>query len=214
LEAFSSPELLVGFIEKLGGNPDAKFGRVDNVLPPDVCSRLKLYLDEALEENAVNESDVVKTDVTFEIDMDDFVDMVGVENAQSLYQGYRRIMGNVPVNKVLIRRSDFLGGMHIHYHVDGGNREGYQNAGNSLMIVNLNTGEYEGGEITYLTRQGMNITTPKIGDAVMHGSDIVHGVQALNGTRYVLVLLSDNPEVEDNLGHAIDMFGDSLTSEL
>lgn len=195
LEKPTSQQEINGIVETLNGNLDGEFLEISHLLAKEHC---KILVDntEIVFQKALLNPDTptmhwkTKTNITddFRLDltMEDIVALIGTEATEKVQNAFQEFTQE-PVTEVVVRRSQNDGSRHIQYHTDGPL---------AVMHLYLNGDNLDGGNLHYLTHDGVVGTTAPTGHGIFHQGGVVHGVSSFVGTRYIFIFLAKmNEEV-------------------
>jgi hypothetical protein len=207
-------------VADLGGNMEGDFSVVQDLLPLNKLRALRDHADSALEKalriqqqavgvdvdlgqlpvkgGDLNAHANIREDYRFELSPTELASFVGLDSIRGMYAAFKDYAPNFPVTRIVVRRTDLNGDKHIQYHSD---------SDTAVMHVWLNEDNdinnvIEGGNLIYLNNNSATKVESKSGAATLHKNKIVHGITPLNGTRYVLILLSDN-KLQDDVMEAL-----------
>jgi hypothetical protein len=188
LRDYTSPFDIMGKLNELGGDPDGAPFEKEGLMSLKQCEELKSFTDKSREEDLragkILDGDAELNDYRKDISPSYLVEMFGLETITGILEFFYESVGSkVPVTRSFLRRTFMEEGpqdMQIDYHTD---------EDKSVMIISLSSdGDYEGGELIYLNREGPHHVARTPGKAIVHNTKDVHGVVAHSGTRYTLYL--------------------------
>ena len=120
---------------------------------------------------------------------EDLIDMIGRNDTLKILDFWSESLGDINIDCMYLARHGATGEFFTPWHIDG----------YLTMEVALNAGNYEGGDVVHLTRDGAVKTETRPGTATAHATDIIHGITPnTGGPKYILILKHhfDRPEKE------------------
>jgi small ubiquitin-related modifier len=171
----------LSLVRELGGRESAVFSS-----DPDV-----ILLDKAAREVLMRHMDSLhtwQTDLQLVLTQEELRAMVGDDAVARLSGLFAQDCTEIRIRRAQAQEAA-AGAVCVNFHIDQMSR---------TMQVPLNDegggeGEYLGGQLVYVNREGFHQPKRPAGSAVIHESDIVHGVTPLlKGARYGLFFLRES----------------------
>ena len=162
-----TPASIQELIAASGASPEALFRQLAPFVPAKACHALIKHLDEVY--RAEHQEDLKQT-----LTREELGELIGLELVDSLIAEFGGC------DRIRLRRCEAYG-KRINLHTDVHRR---------TMQVPLNGADtYEGGDLVYVTKEGLKWPSRPAGSATIHDSTILHGVSELrSGIRYSLFL--------------------------
>ena len=174
------------------GSVDDTFAVLDGLLDEDDCRSLRAFTDEQyfdlLESGAAVKNPDYKHDYRLNVPQGHLKRVLKASSLERVTGAFREYAGDgIAITRIALRRSINDGSNRIEFHTDYGNSE-FDKLVSMIVFLN-NEGEISGGDLHYVTRNGIIKTHPGRGSAVIHGHNIVHGVDSYEGKRYIMFFL-------------------------
>ena len=183
-----------GLLEERGADPFETFDVFKNVLSQEECERLMDFSKaKALKEMIVfgeGESQLVFNRVP--LDESDLLQLISEDSIQQI----SKAMNHLPLTKFFLQdviNDEEQQPRGISLHMDRDNMNGHHG---SQMIILLGA-ENASADMIYVTPKGLVTKALTIGDAVVHNSDVLHGVDNMKG--HIFSLHTEGIEGGDNI---------------
>ena len=182
-----------GLLEERGADPFETFDVYENVLSQEECDKLMDFSKAKAKKEVVvsgkGESQLVFNRVP--LDETDLLQMISEDTIQQI----SKAMNHLPLTKFflqdVINDDNQLGGISLH--MDRDDMNGHHG---SQMIILLGA-ENASADMIYVTPKGLVTKALTIGDAVVHNSDVLHGVDNMKG--HIFSLHTEGIEGGDNI---------------
>ena len=185
------------------GNIDDGYAVVHNLLDEEDCRAIREFTDEQyldlLASGAKVNNKEYKYDYRLNVPQGKFEQVIKPSSVERLVKAFRDFAKDIPIVRIALRRTVNDGTNSIAFHADSKNTS-VSAPTLVAMITYLNEeGDIDGGDLHYMTGDGVFREHPGRGSSVIHGGKVVHGVDAYNGTRYIMLLLGQTDYAPDML---------------
>lgn len=191
----------VEFIEQKGADPDGSFGFIEKLFTEEECNKMIDFAKKS-DKHETHHAMLDTEYTTVALDEGDLIHLLGEDKLRLLLKEFYDYAGEkVPLASVYIQDMTWTdeGANVLDFHTDE-----FELGRHGQTMVVLLGGDFEGGQIVYVTRDGQVMPQVPVGGAVIHKTDVLHGVTGLNGHRVTLLL-------ESYASAAVQMTGEILS---